>query len=366
MEPKQYLEKLYDESLALVGSGNQIKSDLPKPIKDSLETIINYSEKRKGVITVLFTSMIYKSLFPEQDVRKHQSQMDGGYSGRTFDTKYITPFLQSKNFPAPSETGWLTRSLETNSPYFIDYKPNITPKILKSAFLQILDEVNNDKLAKNSAIFLIQGLIVQRNNQQIDLAKPADLPISIIIKLLKAHFDSDYASEGASRLPVLALYAVYQCLTNEAKRFEGKKLLSIESHTSADSRSGRIGDVDIVDENGREFEAVEVKFGIPITAQLIRVSFEKFKTTQVKRYYLLSTENIDQNDIDNINIEIDKIKNIHGCNVIANGLIHSLNYYLRLISETSEFISNYVNLVESDRALKFEHKQRWNVINSIR
>lgn len=366
MEPKEYLEKLYNESLALVGSGNEIKTGLPKSITDNLDIILEYSEKRKGVITVLFTSMIYKSLFPEQDVRKHQSQMEDGYSGRTFDTKFITPFLQNKNFPAPSETGWLTKSLETNSPYFLDYKPNITPKTLKTAFLKILDQANTKDLAKDCSYYLIQGLIVQRNSQEIDLAKPADLPISVIIRLLKAHFDSSYTSEGASRLPVLALYAVYQCLMNEAKRFEGKKLLDIESHTSADSRSGRIGDVDIVDENDKEFEAVEVKFGIPITAQLIRGSFEKFKTTQVKRYYLLSTANIDENDKENIDNEIERIKNIHGCNVIANGLVHSLNYYLRLVSDTSEFISNYVDLVEQDGALKFEHKQQWNVIISSR
>lgn len=366
MEPKEYLEKLYDESLALVGSGNEIKSDLSQSIKDNLDIVLDYSEKRKGVITVLFTSLIYKSLFPEQDVRKHQSQMEGGYSGRTFDTKFITPFLQNKNFPAPSETGWLTRSLETNSPYFIDYKPNITPKSLKTAFLEILDQTSNEQLSKESSYYIIQGLIVQRNSQEINLAKPANLPISVIIRLLKTHFDSPYTSEGASRLPVLALYAVYQCLMNEAKRFRGKELLSIESHTSADSRSGRIGDIDIVDETGKEFEAVEVKFGIPITAQLIRGSFEKFKTTQVKRYYLLSTANIDNKDKQNIEKEIERIINIHGCNVIANGLIHSLNYYLRLISDTSEFISNYVDLVEEDGALKFEHKQQWNAINSIR
>lgn len=366
MEPQEYLEKLYDESLASVGSGNEIKTKLSKPFTYNLDIILEYSEKRKGVITVLLTSLIYKSLFPKQDVRKHQSQMEGGYSGRTFDTKYITPFLQNKNFPAPSETGWLTRSLETNSPYYLDYKPNITPKALKTAFLNILDQANTKEKAEKCSSYLIQGLIVQRNSQEIDLAKPADLPISAIIRLLKAHFDSSYTSEGASRLPVLALYAVYQCLMNEAKRFEGKKLLEIESHTSADSRSGRIGDVDIVDENNKEFEAVEVKFGIPITSQLIRGSFEKFKTTQVKRYYLLSTDNIDENDKVNVENEIERIKNIHGCNVIANGLINSLNYYLRLISDTSEYISNYVDLVEQDGALKFEHKQQWNVIISSR
>ena len=138
----------------------------------------------------------------------------------------------------------------------------------------------------------------------------------------------------------------------------------MESHTSADSRSGRIGDIDIVDEKERAFEAVEVKHGIAITAQLIKDAFEKFKTTQVNRYYLLSTANIDISQKDEIDQEIDRIKNIHGCHVIANGLTHSLKYYLRLLSDTSEFIENYVNLIENDTALKFEHKKQWNTIIS--
>ena len=138
----------------------------------------------------------------------------------------------------------------------------------------------------------------------------------------------------------------------------------MESHTSADTRSGRIGDIDIVDEKGRAFEAVEVKHGIAITAQLVKDAFEKFKTTQVTRYYLLSTANIDASQADEINKEVDRIKNIHGCHVIANGLTNSLKYYLRLLSDTSEFIENYVNLIETDTALKFEHKTEWNNIIS--
>lgn len=63
-------------------------------------------------------------------------------------------------------------------------------------------------------------------------------------------------------------------------------------------------------------------------------------------------------------LKIERIKNIHGCHVIANGLIHSLKYYLRLLNDTSEFIENYVNLLETDTALKFEHKKQWNVIIS--
>jgi DNA (cytosine-5)-methyltransferase 1 len=238
------------------------------------------------------------------------------------------------------------------------------PDSLKTAFLETIDFVQKGKDIDKMLSFLFQGLIIQRNAQQIDLAKPLNLPITTIIYLLSKHFATKYSADGASRLPVLALYSAYQCLVNETKRFEGKSLLSIESHTSADTRSGRIGDIDIVDEKEKVFEAVEVKHGIPITAQLVKNAFEKFKTTQVKRYYLLSTANIDDSQADEINNEIDRIKNIHGCHVIANGLTNSLKYYLRLISDTSEFIENYVNLIETDTALKFEHKKAWNNIIS--
>ena len=230
--------------------------------------------------------------------------------------------------------------------------------------METIDFIQKGNQLDDVLSFIFQGLIIQRNSQQIDLAKPLNLPIATIVDLLSKHFDTKYSAEEASRLPVLALYAAYQCLINETKRFEGKTLLPIESHTSADSRSGRIGDIDIVDEKERAFEAVEVKHGIAITAQLVKDAFEKFKTTQVNRYYLLSTANIGISQKDEIDQEIDHIKNIHGYHVIANGQIHSLKYYLRLLSDIFDFIENYVNLIENDTALKFEHKKQWNTIIS--
>lgn len=364
MEPTEYLEKIYSESMQIVGSDDKIKSDLDKNIALHLSEILNRAESAKAVITVILTSAVYKILNPNQDIRNHQTSIPNGYSGRTFDSKYITPFLKSVKFPAMAESGWLTRSLEQKVPYDSNYSGAIRPDSLKTAFLETIDFIQKGKKVDKLVSFLFQGLIVQRNAQQIDLAKPHNLQIATIIDLLTKHFDTKYSSEGASRLPVLALYAAYQCLVNETKRFEGKILLPMESHTSADSRSGRIGDIDIVDEKDKAFEAVEVKHGIPITTQLVKDAFEKFKTTQVNRYYLLSTANIDITQKVEIDKEIERIKNIHGCHVIANGLIPSLKYYLRLLSDTSEFIENYVNLIEIDTALKFEHKKEWNNIIS--
>ncbi len=364
MEVNEYLDRFYDETIALVGSDDIIKSKLPQNITNLLDTILEKSESAKAVITVILTSVVYKILNPEQDIRNHQSSIENGYSGRTFDTKYITPFLKKAKFPSMAESGWLTRSLEQKVPYDNNYSGAIRPQSLKTTFLSIIDYIQ--KAAHNEEVlsYLLQGLIIQRNAQQIDLAKPHNLPIATIIHLLTQHFNASYSSEGASRLPVLALYASYQCLINEAKRFKNKILLPMESHTSADSRSGRIGDIDIVDENEKPFEAVEVKHGIPITVQLIKDAFEKFKTTQVDRYYLLSTAHYNETEKEAIDKEIERIKNIHGCHVIPNGVIDSLKYYLRLLSDTSEFIENYVNLIEVDTALKFEHKTEWNKIIS--
>lgn len=364
MEPTNLLEKVFDEAMETVGSDDFIKSNLNDDISKHLQEILNRSESAKAVLTVIITSLVYKIQYPEQDIRNHQTSIENGYSGRTFDTKFITPFLKSVKFPAMAESGWLTRSLEQKVPYDTNYSGAIRPASLKTAFLETIDFIQKGNQLDDVLSFIFQGLIIQRNSQQIDLAKPLNLPIATIVDLLSKHFDTKYSAEGASRLPVLALYAAYQCLINETKRFQGKNLLPMESHTSADSRSGRIGDIDIVDEKERAFEAVEVKHGIAITAQLVKDAFEKFKTTQVNRYYLLSTANIDISQKDEIDQEIDRIKNIHGCHVIANGLIHSLKYYLRLLSDTSEFIENYVNLIENDTALKFEHKKQWNTIIS--
>lgn len=364
MNPTKYLEEQYRKAMESVGSGDTIASSLSEVTILRLNEILARSESSKGVITVLITSLVYKIFNPTQDIRKHQNSIEGGYSGRTFDTKYITPFLKSVRFPAMKESGWLTRSLEQKVPYDLNYPGAIRPPTLKEAFLSTLNDIESEGDYEAILSYLFQGLVIQRNKQTIDLAKPVNLPISQILNILQAHFNSKYTAEGASRLPVLALYAAYSCLISEARRFENKTLLPIESHTSADMRSGRIGDVEVTDELNRPFEAAEVKHGIPISLQMVQDAFEKFSTTQVKRYYLLSTSDVYEPERALIEREIDRIKNVHGCQVIANGLTKTLNYYLRLLADPAEFIDHYVTLVENDGALKFEHKKKWNEIVS--
>ena len=94
-EVATYLQKFYEETMQLVASDVEIKSDLPDEVKEALNQILAQSEASKGVLTVVVTSIVYKIFHPEQDVRMHQSGIPGGYSGRTFDATIITPFLKS-------------------------------------------------------------------------------------------------------------------------------------------------------------------------------------------------------------------------------------------------------------------------------
>lgn len=362
---KDIVYNIYNKCVKLVADNNLEINKISEEEKKLLKIIIDKSESSKGVLTVFITSLVQKIFNPKQDIRFHQQSLPNGYSGRAIDAQYITPFLKNVRFPSMSESGWLTRSLEQNSPYDLNYRGRITPVVLKDAFLKLLNFVQEENSnAENYLMFLFINLLLKRDSQVVELAKPTNLTISLIVEYLDKHFNYKYASRGASRLPTLAIYSAYECMIKEMKRFKHKQLLLLEEHTSSDSKSGRVGDIDILDENGRVFEGIEIKHGISITAQLIRDCYEKFKVHPVKRYYLLSTANISENELKLIEDEIFSIKNLHGCQVIVNGVQSTLKYYLRLLDNTYDFIENYVKNVEIDKTLKFEHKQIWNNIVS--
>jgi DNA (cytosine-5)-methyltransferase 1 len=363
---KEILNKIYAKALTLLNE-NKIEplfNSLSNMEKSHIEVITENFERGKGVLTVLITSLVHKLYNPRQDIRRHQDNMKGGYSGRGIDTRFITPFMKEMGFPAMSESGWLTRSLEQNLPYDLSYPGKITPKELKTAFLYLLDKIeSHNESPEKYLLILFAKLIEHREKKKIDLAKPTALTIATIINFLKQHFEAKYSTRGASRLPTLAIYAAYQCMVKEMKRFQGKRLMPLEEHTSSDKSSGRVGDIEIRDEGDKVFEAVEIKHGITINPQLIRDAYEKFKSYPIKRYYLLSTVE-DLQDGENINKEISRISKIHGCQVIINGIYPSLKYYLRLLHNTYDFIDNYVENLKRDKTINFKHKLKWNEIVS--
>lgn len=331
--------------------------------------VVDKEETFKGVFTVLLTSLVYKCLHPEQDVRRHQANMKNGYSGRSFDTKFITPFMKQKRFlGAMKESGWLTRSLEQNIPYTLEFPGKIQNKEVKSSFLGILHDIEKnaaDPLAY--ALTMIAYSIKCKAKKAVVLvnpiAKETQITINKIMKALHAHFYYSYKNRGASILPVVALYSIYQCIVPELKRFDGKYLDKLGSHNSCDKSSGATGDIvvkNIADDS--IYEVIEVKFDIPVNAIMIEDAYKKFCDKSVQRYYLLSTVPSPEEELPDIDETILKIREEHGCQVINNGVFPTIKYYLRLLEDTDIFIEHYVNNLTNDTEINYEHKIAWNKV----
>ncbi len=364
----EFLENVYQKATRLKDLNElQLTEDqinLAKIIADKEETF-------KGVFTVLSTSLAYKALNPQQDVRLHQANMNGGYSGRSFDTKYITPFMKQKRFlGAMKESGWLTRSLEQNVPYNFDFPGKIQNVNVKSAFLNILYDINEKGIsAENYLVALWHFSIEEKNKKNIILINPinkeASMTISEIMEALEKHFYFKYKSRGASILPVIALYSVYECVINELKRFDNMYLEPLASHNSCDKSSGATGDIVVRrKEDDSIYESVEVKFEIPVDTMMVDDVYKKICDKNIQRYYILSTitpsveERIQMNEI------VCKIRDEHGCQVIINGLIPTIKYYLRMLENTDVFIEKYLKNLNNDTEINYEHKIAWNHIMS--
>lgn len=354
-DPKQVLLNYYRQS----DDVSDITVSIPHDTINDMETIVTRAGSNKGVYTVLVTLALYKTIHPAQDIRSHKIELPSGFSGRSFDTKYVTPTLKELKLPAMAESGWLTRSLEQAYPYDINFNGKITPDVLKLAFLRTVARIQESKESAEKLLrLLLNGGIQHRENNiiEIDRIENVDVHISVILELLSEHFQTHYGTHGGSKLPVMAFYAIYSMLVPEIGRYKGAELLKLSSHTASDRTSGSAGDIEVA-KDGRIFEAVEVKLDKPITSHVVRVAYEKINKFKVSRYYIFSGVDITNEDADEINKLIFEIQQEHGCQVITNGLYHSLKYYLRLVSSPREFLNRYIELVENDTELDLLHKE---------
>ena len=338
---------------------------------DNLELIWQLPDK---CVNLVITSLVKKIETPTQDVRRHKVEMPGGYSGRSYDNHFVTPFLARRgHFPRyamKSGSGWLTRSIEQNHPFTLDFPGNIKNREAKAAFLQILHDIEaNNQDAKPYLVAIFVLLRRQAKAGEVEFSRISvekRILIKPVVAALKNHFFSEYIGHGASRLPVIAIHAVYSLLIPRSERYNGKTLLPLKSHTTSDYRSASVGDVEIIDDEGRFFEAVEVKHGIPISPRLVEDAFEKFRPHPINRFYLLTTATPNISREAEVDALVGEIVERHGCEVMPNDVLFTLKYYLRLAGDPAAFVAAYTDALRQDYEvstdLKEVHLRRWEEI----
>jgi len=349
------LEELYNQAIEQKDYTNKLNA---KTLQN-IQIIAQKSFNQKGVFTVLVTLSIYKIVHPKQDIRKHQTQIKGGFSGRSIDTRYITPTLKKLGLPSMAESGWLTRSLEQPYPYNLDYEGKI--RQVKQEFLELVNDIEINKINPKYILVELLKLIIeiQKANKITitPLTNPEKLTINRTIELLDKQFNYDYKTSYGSKLPVLAFYAIYQLLIKEISRYQKCKLKALGSHTASDRTSKSAGDIELF-KGKKLFEAIEIKLDKPIDANILRIAKEKIVRFNPQRYYILSNQGVVDEEV--VYKIIEEVKQEHGCQIIVNGVLSTLKYYMRLIDNLEEFYQRYSDLISNDTELKTIHKQVWN------
>ncbi len=359
------LDKNLERAEDAFNNGNP-KFQLSERMKKSLERLALYSSKASSGFTNIITGLSIKSAIPAVDVRYHQVQIQdqtdrpAGFNFRGISEKIIYPWLANHSFEG-AKSGWQTRTFERPKPYLLDYSENIGD--IKESFLACYDELEEKKHNPEEALAYVLYLqVIRRETKKIQIATPATDDIHLIVAFLTSHFFHSYkASKGASRLPVLALYSIYTVLIDEVSRFKGMTLNSLQAHSAADSQTGAVGDIEVVTDNNQLFEALEIKHNIEIDEKVLQDVKQKIMDKSLDRYYILTTHK-NCEPTQKIKDELEQIQLRFKCQVIVNGVIPSLRYYLRMLSTPSKIFPIYANLLQEDRSITHEHREAWNKI----
>lgn len=321
------------------------------------------AQKKHATRGAALTLLGYKYLCPAQDIRAHKEEYNNGFSARTYDTKVTIPFLIERSLPRSVETHWLTQTISFAPVLERSVQLKTQPKICGPLFVEVVNDANdasNMEVVYFMMVAIMMELIMIRNKDKVVMTKPKSLPIDSVKNIMHEHFFHKYKS-NAPRLPQLAIYALYQCLVGKMARFEGQSLEPLQRMKSADRKAGTVGDI-VVSRDGVPVEAVEIKHGKPISIIDVSEAIEKVRAEMVDRYYLLSTSGVNLEDADIIIEKKASFLKQNGCEIIVNGVVDTIGYYLRLLPSTTEFVASYVTLVESDPDTGYEHRNSWNDI----
>lgn len=357
------LQLVLEEAFALAEDivEGKVVDDLSARLGDELaEKVARLGSTKNAARGVALTLTAYKLVEPEQDVRSHKADHPGGFSARAFDTRVTVPFLIGHSLPRSVESHWLSQTFSFAGPYLPGTILKTQPKMAGELLIDVINAVN--ERGPEVAEAVLAGLLVQfiriRNADRVILTRPKDLPIHKVRELVTAHLTGPY-KVNAPRLPQLVIYAVYECLVRSIGRYGDAVLEPLERLKSADRKRGTIGDV-VVARDGRRIEAVEIKHDQPIALIHVIEAIDKVRAETVTRYYLLSNKGIDPADADQIAERAADFLKQNGCEIIVNGVLDSLAYYLRLLPDTTEFLFRYAELLEVDEDTGYEHRIRWN------
>ncbi len=244
--PDEILQSIYERAAASLDA-----SVIADPIiRERVDYVCRCLSNRAGV-RLLMSCLLGKLDNPNVDPRHPYTEIGGtnSFSGRTYDERYLTKFINDHRLPVNRTTAFLTPTLRNiDHPLTTDRELVGRPRDLYKKTLQLLEDVADQRIPAD-VLFVetVRILIVMRDEKLARIesligsleGNQGTLPLSSegIVTLISQHL----ACKNSSRLPVLVVAAAYE--TAGAQLSEC--LLPLNPHNAADLQTGALGDVEI-------------------------------------------------------------------------------------------------------------------------
>lgn len=246
MTPENILKNIHERATTSVNRTVITNQE----IRDRVDYVCRCMSNRAGV-RLLMSCLLGKLDRPNVDPRKPYTEIGGSdsFSGRTYDERYLTKFINEHRLPVNPTTAFLTPTLRNIDHALTPDRALVgRPRELYIKTLELLADVAENRISAD--VLLVETVRVLLQLRDEKMARMASLlnalertegalPLSSesIVTLISQHL----ACKNASRLPVLIVAAAYEAAGTRLC----ESMLPLNSHNAADLQTGSFGDVEI-------------------------------------------------------------------------------------------------------------------------
>ena len=330
-----------------------------KAIQQRIEYVCRQTSNR-ACVRLLLACSLAKLDRPSVDPRKPYTEIGtaDSFSGRAYDEKYITHFINLNRLPLNPTTAFLTPAFRNiDRPLTTDLELVGRPRQLYKQTLQLLDDMYAGHLMAEDLLTEIirVSLMMRDENDRITstlltgLARAEEAtPLSSedTVALIEQHLKS----KNASRLPVLVVAAAYKSVGSKLN----ERLLPLQSHNAADERTGAMGDVEVcLESDDKIVTAYEMKMK-KVTINDIDRALQKIASAGYRIHnYIFITTDVSDEDVSAYAKEI--YKQTGGTEIAVLDCMGFLRHFLHFFHRyRSRYLDVYQELLltEPDSAVR--------------
>jgi len=233
------------------------------------------------------------------------------------------------------------------------------PKEVYAALVSLLQDVEQGRLTAEGCLTeVIRQLVLMREAQRESIerllasaqTRTGELSAQQITEIVGEHL----RQPRSSRLPVLVIAAVYEVIAE----ITGKTLRELSSHTAADTRTGALGDIEIVlPAQSHPYTVYEVK-ARSLRRSDIDTALQKLaqSSVPVAQYVFVVTSPVPEE----VRLYLNEVNSRYSeTELQIFDCVQTLNHFLHLFYERRmEFLEKYTNLVMQDRAVSQKLKEK--------